>query len=320
MDVKTSSSPFHPGEQAIQRRLGVREQAEALGRQMIRPYMPTQHREFFAALSYLPMAASDPSGQPWASLLAGTPGFIASPDERSLQIRAHLSAEDPLHSQLRVGNRLGMLGIDLATRRRNRVNGWLRAYDGEHLDIAVTESFGNCPRYIVRRQAREAVGQEAAGAPQRGTRLDASTRKLISGADTFFIASYFPGDDQKDNLYLQRPGADISHRGGAPGFVQVASPTTLLIPDYAGNRHFNTLGNLLLNPATALLFVDFAHGHLLHLRGHTEILWQPPDPACFPDAERLLRFDLKESVFRPRALPLHWQPAFENPNTKRNPS
>ena len=38
---------------------------------------------------------------------------------------------------------------------------------------------------------------------------------------------------------------DISHRGGRPGFVRVDGDV-LTIPDFRGNRYFNTLSNLLL--------------------------------------------------------------------------
>jgi len=62
---------------------------------------------------------------------------------------------------------------------------------------------------------------------------------------------------------------DASHRGGEPGFVQVLDDNHLLWPDYAGNNHFNTLGNLLVDSRVGLLFVDFAGGHLLQLSGRT---------------------------------------------------
>lgn len=73
---------------------------------------------------------------------------------------------------------------------------------------------------------------------------------------------------------------DVSHRGGPPGFVRLEGQT-LTIPDYNGNRYFNTLGNLVSNPRAALLFVDFERGDVLHLQGTTEIVWDGPELRSF---------------------------------------
>ena len=70
----------------------------------------------------------------------------------------------------------------------------------------------------------------------------AAPRICCLDLDTFFVASY--ADDGDD---AARRGVDVSHRGGRPGFVQVDGDV-LTIPDFAGNFHFNTLGNLLVNP------------------------------------------------------------------------
>ena len=51
----------------------------------------------------------------------------------------------------------------------------------------------------------------------------------------------------------------------------------LFIPDFRGNRFFNTLGNLLGDPRAGLLFIDFALGELLQLQGHVTIEWAPKD-------------------------------------------
>ncbi|HKY46193.1 MAG TPA: pyridoxamine 5'-phosphate oxidase family protein [Pyrinomonadaceae bacterium] len=64
---------------------------------------------------------------------------------------------------------------------------------------------------------------------------------------------------------------DVSRRGGETGFVRIDG-SRLTIPDFAGNRFFNTLGNLLLNPRAGLLFIDFNSGDLLLLSGRIEII------------------------------------------------
>jgi len=90
----------------------------------------------------------------------------------------------------------------------------------------------------------------------------------IRKADTFFIASGY-GDGDEDATY----GIDASHRGGDPGFVRVESGTRIVFPDYAGNNHYNTIGNLIMDPRAGMLFVNFERGSMLQLTGTTHIDW-----------------------------------------------
>lgn len=245
-------TPFHPGERAAQLLAGVSRAGAA-----IRDYMPAQHRQFFAGLGYLPAAVAGPVG-PVATLLEGPPGFIASPDPTTLAIAARAPADDPFSAALRPGAAMAVLGIDLATRRRNRANGTVTALPEGGILLRIAESFGNCPQYITSRVSEPAP--KAGGPIEPLAALDQEAVRLIAAADTFFVASSAPA------------GADISHRGGPPGFVRLDGGR-LHIPDYPGNRYFNTLGNLLLDPRAALLFVDFANGELLHVNGRVEIDW-----------------------------------------------
>jgi len=80
----------------------------------------------------------------------------------------------------------------------------------------------------------------------------------------------------------------------------------LTIPDYRGNRYFNTLGNLVSQPRAALVFVDFARGDLLQLQGTTEILWDGPEVRTLDGAERLWRFRVEQGWRRRGGLALRW--------------
>lgn len=73
-------------------------------------------------------------------------------------------------------------------------------------------------------------------------------------------------------------GADVSHRGGRPGFVQVLDARTLRIPDYRGNNLFNTLGNFTSYPQAGRAFIDFAQSRVLQISGRSRILWDVQDP------------------------------------------
>lgn len=118
-----SESPFHPGEMAIQERVGVRARMEALGRHVIRDYLTEQHRQFYAQLPFLIAGTVDSNGHPWASILVGTPGFVSIPNDRTLEVNSKFLLGDPIANTLAEGIDIGLLGIELSTRRRNRTNG-----------------------------------------------------------------------------------------------------------------------------------------------------------------------------------------------------
>lgn len=298
-----STSRFHAGELRVQARAGVREDFASRASAVIRDRMPDQHRQFFSELPFFFLGALDAAGQPWATVLAGEPGFITAPDASTLRIAGGLLTGDPLQGQLLPGRHVGGLGLEPATRRRNRVNGVIAAADGGVLDIQVLQSFGNCPQYIQQRLHRPEVPRTQP-LVLRSPGLSAQDRALVERADTFFIASA-----NLDAGAGAARGVDVSHRGGRPGFVHVDADGTLLAPDFMGNFFFNTLGNLVDYPRAGLLFVDFGSGDLLHLAVEAEIVWDGPLVAAFEGAERLLRFRVREVVRNVGALPLRWSEA-----------
>lgn len=295
------ASPFHAGEQAVQRRLGVRDEIEPWARKVVRTCLPAQHRSFYARLPFVVAAARDDAGQPWVTLLSGPPGFVRAPDPETLELAARAPPGDALAGSLVAGAELGLLGIDLETRRRNRVNGRIAASTADGLRLEVGQSFGNCPQYITERAWRRVRVRAEKASVARYSRLDAALRAWIRKADTFFIASGYrsAGDSE---IY----GMDASHRGGAPGFVEIESETRLLFPDFAGNNHFNTIGNLVMDPRVGLLFVDFERGSLLQLTGTATIDWSSDRVAGYPGAKRLVTIDIARIVRLDSVLPLRW--------------
>lgn len=284
---------FHVGEQAMQARAGVQAQMAQIGPRVLRDHMPDQHREFFGLLPFVLVGSVDPQGQPWASVLAGAPGFMQSPDATHLHIRAQPLPHDPLNTTLRDGAPLGLLGIQPHTRRRNRMNGtaWMQE-DG--FTVEVGQSFGNCPKYI---QPREPVWVPEALTGRlafEGPGLDEASREMVRAADTFFIATAHP---QAASGGERSQGVDVSHRGGPPGFVNV-NGGVLTVPDYMGNHFFNTLGNIALHPAAGLLFVDFDRGDLLYLAVQATVVWD--------GRLRLLRMQVTHARRVQGALPLRW--------------
>ncbi|TGD72536.1 flavin-nucleotide-binding protein [Mangrovimicrobium sediminis] len=291
---------FHPGELWVQERLGVRESVDKWAGRAIRSRMPDQHRNMFRQLPFLVAAGRDNRHRIWATLLTGAPGFIQSPADTRLHIQARPRAGDALDHAFTIGADIGLLGIDLASRRRNRANGNVTRHTNETIAVGVRQSYGNCPSYITQRQWRPVERAPHAVHTARASSLDIATAAWIRHADTFFIASGAARDA------AEAGGLDASHRSGPPGLVEVLSERELLFPDYAGNNFFNTLGNLVLNPNVGLLFIDFEQGSLLQVNGCARIDWDSPEVARRPGAQRLVSVSVEEVVVQRCVLPLRW--------------
>ncbi|MEO1133976.1 MAG: pyridoxamine 5'-phosphate oxidase family protein [Cyanobacteria bacterium J06639_1] len=313
-----SESPFHAGEWEVQQRYGVRDRVETFGRQMVREYLLEQHRQFYARLPFLLIGAVDRRGNPWASVVASKPGFISSPDPQRLWIESHPLFGSPLQESFSVGTKVGILGILPESRRRNRLSGRISRIEATGFEVEVIQSFGNCPQYIQTRtiEVLPDIDRPSASRPlHRSDRLDDSARTLIQDADTFFIATSYAED-----IEARSQGADVSHRGGKPGFVCVQNDKTFVFPDFSGNLIFNTVGNLLLNPKAGFLFIDFNSGDLLYVTGATQIIWDGGDVRDFEGAERLICCSVESIVRVEQSLPLRFTFGDYSPTLERTGS
>ncbi|HXE89659.1 MAG TPA: pyridoxamine 5'-phosphate oxidase family protein [Terriglobales bacterium] len=278
-------SPFHEGELAVQKRAGVAVEAARLGRSIF-DMIPRPAQRFLLERRFAVLGAADEEGRVWASLLAGPPGFLQTVDERTVRINTALPTEDPLANALHDAAPVGLVAIHFATRRRMRLNGEAhRTADGA-IELHARECFGNCPRFI-RPRREEEVATKTDSSVAHGTALNAEQQRWIAAADTFFVASRHP-----------EAGVDASHRGGDPGFVQVLDERTLRWPDYPGNNMFQTLGNMAIDPAAGLLFLDFETGSTLQLSGRARTLWEPG---------RSVEFRVEQVVEGRGAVPLRWK-------------
>ena len=265
-------NPYHEGELLVQRRVGVvdegRRNGRAISDSIVRGALKFINQQPMAILASL-----DEELDVWASMLFGQPGFMSAVDERTIEFdstRIVENSEDPFWVNIQNQPKVGMLVIELATRRRLRINGRITHTGPERLRLDVEESYPNCPKYIQRRHliTHTVYDSNGFGTTRRGRGLEDDHRDLIRGADTFFVASAHP-----------TRGVDASHRGGNPGFVRVLDDRTIRVPDYVGNSMFNTLGNFAANPRAGLLFFDFNRSRTLQLVGRPEIQWQLDDPS-----------------------------------------
>jgi len=309
------TSPFHTGERAIHERLGIADKQEKLGRMVIRHAMPDQHREFFGKMPFLVVGSIDKEGNPWASMLFGKPGFIKTPNAQTLDIHAMPNTGDPLLRNLNTDAQQSFLGIELSTYRRNRINATLSEVHEDRIVAKVDQSFGNCPKYINKREFKFLRAPEKPVHDLEVKTIDAFDEKAsetIQKADTFFVASYAKPENDK-----VVEGVDVNHRGGPAGFVKIEGDV-LTIPDYFGNFSFNTLGNFMLNPKAGLLFMDFESGDMTYLTGETKIIWDDDSRIKeLPGAHRAWQFKLIKGIHIKHASPLQWEFEGYSPSFKR---
>lgn len=290
------TASYHSGELAVQEQAGVRAEAQALVRVIGTSIPPAA--QYFLQSQHLALASTvDSNEQVWASLLTGKPGFVQVLSNQLVQIKATPILGDPLTGNLHNRSDVGLLVIDLETRRRLRLNGQAEILTDGTIQMQTQQVYFNCPKYI---QVRHLETQEKAPVAmpevRRTEMLTDEQQHWITQADTFFIASFHP-----------ESGADASHRGGFPGFVRVVNARQLVFPDYPGNNMFNTLGNLAVNPRSGLLFIDFERGNTLQLTGHAKIIWDAAQTAEFIGGERLVAFQINQVLAIMNAKPLHWR-------------
>ena len=293
-------SPYHNGELAAQALAGVSEQADMIAR-VILDYIRDDAMPFIAKQAMAILGFQDSNGRLWASMIFGNPGFVSATDRHTLCLDLHKcysSNEDLMWQQIEKSHLLGMLLIDLESRKRLRVNGQVLEKSNREIVIHVDQSYGNCPKYIQSRRLQILPQQsDDKEYSQEGKHLSAELKSWIRRMDTFFVASAHPAH-----------GLDVSHRGGFPGFVNVLNSRRLRIPDFSGNNMFNTLGNFLSFANAGLTFLDFENNRILTLSGTPTILWSAPDLANEGrGTTRFWEFEIEEWRTSDIPVKMSWQ-------------
>ncbi|ODA67554.1 Pyridoxamine 5'-phosphate oxidase [Methyloligella halotolerans] len=115
------------------------------------------------------------------------------------------------------------------------------------------------------------------------TEFDDLTRGFVEAQDMFFLATT---DDRG------RP--TCSYKGGAPGFVRVTGPSTLVFPSYNGNGMFLSVGNIAETHHVGMLFIDFETPNRLRVQGEAEVADDPDLLECYEEAELVIRVNVTE--------------------------
>jgi hypothetical protein len=265
------------------------------------------------------------------------PAKVDSPDPITLELPRQLVTGDALDSPAwgQPGMDVGLLGIDFSSARRNRVNGILNAVssiDKNVMSMHVTQSFGNCPQYIPSRAWWSANDKTNDDANKNDNTTDAVSDTVIVGtdgstlstpvssvrsdhlsvqqiavlqqADTIFVATGYRGDG--DDV---RFGNDASHRGGPAGFVKVsADGKTVTLPEFKGNNHFNSLGNLMLDSHMGITVALLERGSLLQVTGMAVVDMDTElASALWPGALRTVTLTVTQvNQLADNALPIRW--------------
>jgi PPOX class probable FMN-dependent enzyme len=94
--------------------------------------------------------------------------------------------------------------------------------------------------------------------------LDDMCNRLIAASPMLFVATHT--DDGR---------ADVSPRGGQPGFVTVLDNTHLAIPDATGNRRLDTLENIVASGRIGLIFLIPGRDTTLRVNGRAAVTGEP---------------------------------------------
>src|ERR1700744_4720971 len=144
-----TATGFHEGEIATQRRAGVEADAKRLEVMLDSPRLSHGATRFLASQRFVALTGRDRDGFLWTSPVVSEPGFLVGRDD-ILSLSKTPRAGDPLH-EMPIGQQVGLIAIDFATRRRVRINGRLLGSDSAGMTVRVEQSYGNCPKYIPRR-------------------------------------------------------------------------------------------------------------------------------------------------------------------------
>ncbi len=125
---------------------------------------------------------------------------------------------------------------------------------GKFLELAFTDS--------VRKAQEKYFGRSQRIPPQPGhDPLTADEAQFIQSRDSFYMATV-----------TEAGWPYVQHRGGAPGFLRVVSPTQLAFADYKGNRQMLSTGNVAVNDRVALFLMDYPQRTRLKILGHAKVV------------------------------------------------
>ena len=114
--------------------------------------------------------------------------------------------------------------------------------------------------------------------------IDADAKAFIEARAFFFLSTV--NEDGHPT---------VSHKGGAPGFVRVVDPTTIVFPSYDGNGMFLSMGNIAHNGRIGLLFIDFDTPHRIRAHANAVLVAEGPLLDSYPGADLVVEATITET-------------------------
>lgn len=321
--------PFHEGEQQMHKLLNVPDYGNPTT-MMLTP----QAAFLLQRAPLLAIGTLDSDNRPWTSLWGGYTGFSESLGGGIIGTRTIVDGvHDPVVQAL-VGNAkdgemvqgeqkmVAGLTIDLMTRKRVKIFGRMIAGTMGEVDVdyedgakptdgapekaaqiqlitKIEQSLGNCPKYLNQYDIKPAL--VVSKLAYQGPELSSDAKQLINKSDMFYLSSSVEDD------------MDTNHRGGPPGFVRILSDTEIVYPEYSGNRLYQSLGNLLVNPKIGITFPDYETGDVLYITGTVDVLVQKEAAALLPGSNIAVKIKLVEARLVQGGLPFRGERKIPSP-------
>ena len=305
MDGIRKSHRQHEGERRVQaRRHAPPDLHEMVGR-VVDDEMSRERFAYYRRLAYLPLGVSDAAGRLWATVLAAPE--ISAPDRERLRVTARVHPDDPfvraVCSPVDGARAFAAVAIDFASRSRVKIAGNVEAatLDGQTLTLVLrtNEHMGNCPKYITARELRPL--RRTAHTTALGQALSPAALELLGQASTVFVATRHSDRDPRES------DMGFNHRGGPRGFVRYfedAQGSHLVLPDYSGNRFYQSLGNVETDPVMGIVALDFTTGAMLQVSGRARNLFDEEASRVMPGATLITVVSIDEAFLTAGALDL----------------
>ena len=295
----------HDGELYVQARRHAPPEMSAVIGGAIQDEMSGRHVAYYGRLQYFPLGVADERGRLWATILCN-PETTAESSEL-LKVVARVNPGDPFVQAVCFpvsgARQCAGVAIDFTSRSRIKMGGVVDAatLDGDALTLTLraNEHMGNCPKYITVRELRRA--QRTPRTTALGAKLSPPARDVLWQASTIFIATRHSDRDPRES------DMGFNHRGGPKGFLRYFEDERgahLVLPDYSGNRFYQSLGNVETDPVMGVAVPDFASGALLQVSGRARNLFDDEASRVMPGATLVTLITIDEAFLTTSALDL----------------
>lgn len=314
---------WHPGEVAVHKLLSAPnstyEKPGSTG-------LPAPYAYRITGSPLVALGTLDSEDRPWTTILGGERGFARPVARDTLAVASLIDRQhNPVINALLGGagdgevvrpdggKAMSALSIDLENRDRVKIAGRMTvgvvagkdAVGELQMLVKVEETLGNCPKYMNKKAIRAHLPEPELVSDTLP--LSSEALELVKKADMFFLSS------------LYGEAMDTNHRGGPAGFVRVVGNedgeggVVLAYPEYSGNRLYETLGNLYLNPRIGLVIPDFETSDVLYLTGTAEILVGTDAAALLPHTKLAIKISVTAAKFIKDGLPFRGTPGQMSP-------